>query len=88
MRLGNVVRRAVCDARSSTAVLSGNAAAHSVREGCSVATRDDDRTAAAAISDDSRKPLSAPWLACLCKFLESSGLWLVIVVQSLVKVIY
>ena len=26
--------------RSSTAVLSGNAAAHSVREGCSVATRD------------------------------------------------
>lgn len=61
--------------RASTALLSGSAAAHSVSEGC---PND-------AATGDGRKPLSAPWLACLSKFMESSGLWLIIVVQSLVK---
>ena len=64
--------------RSLISVLCGDTVTHSFN--------DADFPSGGADPGGSPKPLCGPWLACLCKYLESSGLWLVIVVQSLVKV--
>lgn len=68
--------------RSMTSVLTGPGVKHSmiIEEG---SIR---KAVEGSGQGDDKSPLTASWLACVCIFLESSGLYLPILVQNLVKV--